>query len=127
MKPKNSKRKELPVEFDKKLVGDLLRVLFNLDLAEQKLISIGMQRGDYFEDADKLWDIIFKQTIGVGHKAEMQQEDLMTAWSDFESRFQSREEFDPEEFVAWLSAGQFKSFPFERERRGIWAFKGGCC
>jgi hypothetical protein len=125
MKTKNLNRKEQPIEFDKKLAEDLLGVLFNLDLAEQKLISIGMQREDYFADADKLWNIIFEQTIGVGPKAEMQQDKLTEAWSYFERRFESREEFDPTEFIAWLSAGKLNRHPFERERKRIWTFVGG--
>ncbi len=125
MKTKTSKQKQAHREFDKKLVADLLCVYFNLELAEQKLASIGMSRGDFGADADKITDIIFEHVFGVGRKVEMQQDKFCEAWRPFIERFESREEFDPTEFIAWLYAGKLNRHPFEGERKGIWTFIGG--
>ena len=125
MKTKNSKQKKAHREFDKKLVADLLCVYFNLELAEQQLVSIGMSREDFGADADKITDMIFEHAFGVGRKAEMQQGKFYEAWRLFKERFESREEFDPTEFIAWLSAGKLNRHPFEGERKRIWTFVGG--
>jgi hypothetical protein len=127
---KPSKRRQPPTphgqngnhggRFDRKRVGNYLRILFELHFVERQLGVAGLPvMCDWLPDG-RVFDLIEEQVFAPGEENDDASTVIFNSWYAYREYFGTREAFNPKRFVDWLEAGNFDRVPFPEKPRGLW-------